>query len=206
ADYRARRNQAWLRTGQAQLAARIQGEQRLQILGENVLAFLADYLDAHVGAVYMADEHGTFHRFAGYALPNDSKGNDVRPGDGLIGQAAKENRPFHVTDVPADYLRVQSALGESKVREILIAPAAVDAQVHAIIELGFLHRMDPSALELAARISEALGVAVRASKDRTRLEALLAETQSQAEELQTQQEELRVSNEELEVQSRALKE
>ncbi len=52
---------------------------------------------------------------------------------------------------------------------------------------------------LLERVSEALGVAVRASRDRTRLEDLLAETQRQAEELQTQQEELRVSNEELEV-------
>jgi signal transduction histidine kinase/CheY-like chemotaxis protein/CHASE3 domain sensor protein len=206
ADYRARRTLAWLRTGQAQFAARIQGEQRLQTLGENVLAFLADYLDAHVGAVYMPDVHGTFHRFAAYALPGDANGKVVRPGDGLLGQAAKANRPFHVTDVPPDYLRVQSALGESTVREILVAPAAADGQVHAVIELGFLHPMQPAALELAGRISEALGVAVRGSKDRTRLEELLGETQSQAEELQTQQEELRVSNEELEVQSRALKE
>src|SRR5262245_11306410 len=96
ADYRARRTQAWLRTGQAQFGSRIQGEQRLQTLGENVLAFLAHYLDAHVGAVYMADLHGTFHRFAGYALPSDANGKVVRPGDGLVGQAAKENRPFHV--------------------------------------------------------------------------------------------------------------
>src|SRR6185295_6263788 len=51
-----------------------------------------------------------------------------------------------------------------------------------------------------------LGVAAWASKDRSRLEELLAETQRQAEELQTQQEELRVNNEELEEQSRALKE
>ena len=47
---------------------------------------------------------------------------------------------------------------------------------------------------------------MRASKDRTRLEELLEETQRQAEELQTQQEELRVNNEELEEQGQALKE
>ena len=51
-------------------------------------------------------------------------------------------------------------------------------------------------------MSESIGIAVRGSKDRTRLEELLEETQRQAEELQTQQEELRVSNEELEEQSR----
>src|SRR6185437_8716625 len=60
--------------------------------------------------------------------------------------------------------------------------------------------------DLLGRLSESLGIAVRASKDRTRLEELLEETQRQGEELQSQQEELRVSNEELEVQARSLKE
>ncbi len=47
---------------------------------------------------------------------------------------------------------------------------------------------------------------MRSAIDRTQLEALLDETQRQAEELQAQQEELRVSNEELEQQSRVLQE
>ena len=51
-----------------------------------------------------------------------------------------------------------------------------------------------------------MAIAIRTSKDRTRLEELLEETQQQSEELQAQQEELRVNNEELEEQSRALKE
>jgi hypothetical protein len=75
-----------------------------------------------------------------------------------------------------------------------------------VVELGFFRQLLPADLELLARVSESLGVAVRASKDRTRLEELLAETQRQGEELQTQQEELRVTNEELEVQAVALKE
>ena len=78
--------------------------------------------------------------------------------------------------------------------------------VHAIVELGFFRRIGSIERELLSRVSESLGVAVRGSKDRTRLEELLEETQRQAEELQTQQEELRVSNEELEEQSRVLKE
>src|SRR5690606_6384207 len=56
------------------------------------------------------------------------------------------------------------------------------------------------------RVSETLGIALRSSKDRSRLEELLEKTQHQAEELQTQQEELRVSNEELEEQGRVLRE
>ncbi len=66
--------------------------------------------------------------------------------------------------------------------------------------------MDPAKSELLTRVCESIAVAVRASKDRHRLEELLQETQQQAEELQTGQEELRVSNEELEEQGRALRE
>ena len=61
-DYRARGVQAWLRTGQMGLASRMQGEQRLETLGDNVLQFLAEYLSAQVGTVYVSDYDGSFRR------------------------------------------------------------------------------------------------------------------------------------------------
>ncbi len=154
----------------------------------------------------MRTPDGSFRRVASYAMPPDSRSDQLRLGEDLAGQAVKENRALHVTDVPEGYLTVSSSLGHGKPRELLVAPGSVDGMVHAVIELGFFHRVLPRQQELLDRVSESLGVAVRASKDRTRLEELLAETQRQAEELQTQQEELRVSNEELEEQSRVLRE
>ncbi len=129
----------------------------------------------------------------------------MRPGNGLLGQAAKENRPLHVRNVPDGYL-VASSLGSGKPVELLVAPASVDGAVTAVIELGFFRRLEDADRELLGRLSESLGIAIRSSKDRSRLEELLEETQRQGEELQTQQEELRVSNEELEVQANSLKE
>ncbi|WP_224372239.1 response regulator [Hyalangium versicolor] len=206
-DFRARSLLGWLRTGQSTLSQRIQGDQRLEQLGDNVLRFLAEYLDAQVGSIYLAEASGQFRRFAGYALPPSAKtGEVVLPGQGLVGQAIKENRAFHLREVPADYLPINSSLGQSKPRHVLVVPAQVDSKVNAVVELGFLHPIHPSDLELLERVSESIGIAVRSSHDRTRLEQLLEETQRQAEELQTQQEELRVSNEELEEQSRILKE
>ena len=205
-DYRAREAQSWIRSRQTAFAARIQGEQRLQLLGERVLEFLAQNLDAAVGALYVVESHDQLRRVAGYAIPPSHRDEVVHPGEGLLGQAAKENRALHVRDVPEAYLDVSSSVGKGKTREVLVAPAAVDGVVYAVLELGFFRRVKPEHHELFARVAEALGVAVRGARDRTRLEDLLAETQRQAEELQTQQEELRVSNEELEVQARALKE
>ncbi|HET8882135.1 MAG TPA: response regulator, partial [Solimonas sp.] len=205
-DYLARERYSWVRAGQSGLSARIQGEQRLETLGDNVLEFLAQFMGARAGAIYLREGDGRFRRFSGYALAADAGDALIRPGDGLLGQAAKERRALRVSDVPEHYLDVASALGRSKARELLIAPAIVDGAVHAVIELGFLRAIHPADEELFERVSETLAIAVRASKDRTRLEELLEETQRQAEELQAQQEELRVSNEELEEQGRVLKE
>jgi signal transduction histidine kinase len=88
----------------------------------------------------------------------------------------------------------------------VLAPALFEGRVQAVIELGFFQDVGEAELELLRLVAESTGVAVRSSKDRTRLEELLEETQRQAEELQAQQEELRVSNEELEEQGRVLKE
>ena len=77
--------------------------------------------------------------------------------------------------------------------------------MQAVFELGFLRQVRAEEEELLARLSDQIAIAVRSSKDRTRLEELLEETQRQSEELQAQQEELRVNNEELEEQGQALK-
>ncbi len=205
-DYRARETRTWLRLGQLGLSTRLQGEQRLDRLGTGALEFLADYLDAQVGVAYVGEQDGHLRRCAGYGLRADPVPEIVRPGDGLVAQAAKENRTLHLRDVPQDYLQVASSLGQGRPREIVLSPASADGSVQAVLELGFFHRIGTEEQQLLESVSESLGMAVRSAKDRARLEELLEQTQRQAEELQAQQEELRASNEELEMQSRALSE
>ncbi|MCW5626714.1 MAG: response regulator, partial [Burkholderiales bacterium] len=203
-QYRNQELEAWVRAGHAGVSERLLGEQRLEVMGESVLGFLAQYLDAKTGAVYLADDDHRFRRFAGYAIEASHDVDVIRPGDGLVGQAVKARRAIVVRDVPEAYLPIASSLGRSAPRELIIVPAIADGVIHGVIELGFFRKVRPTDLDLLNRACEALGVSVRASKDRSRLEDLLDETQRQAEELQTQQEELRVNNEELEEQSAAL--
>jgi CheY-like chemotaxis protein/signal transduction histidine kinase len=203
-DFRARQAQGWIRSGQMGLSEQMQGDQTLDKLGNNLLGFLAGFVDAQVGAIYMA-EAGLYRRFAGYALPADGL-QAVRPGDGLVGQAARDRRALRVRDVPAGYLPISSGIGMGTPNELVVLPAVIDGVVHAVLELGFFGATDADQRELLSRASESIAVAVRAAKDRQRLEELLQETQQQAEELQSGQEELRVSNEELEEQGRALRE
>jgi CheY-like chemotaxis protein/CHASE3 domain sensor protein len=203
-EYRERESQAWIRVGQMGLSEKLQGDQPLDKLGGNLLAFLAAVTDAQVAAVYFA-EGGRFRRFGGFAIAPGSL-DELRPGDGLLGQAVRDNRSLRVRDVPVGYLPITSGVGRGTPAELLVVPASIDGVVHAVLELGYFRATIRDERELLSRVSESIAVAVRASKDRQRLEELLQETQQQAEELQAGQEELRVSNEELEEQGRALRE
>jgi CheY-like chemotaxis protein/CHASE3 domain sensor protein len=204
--YRAAKTEEWLKAGQAGLGNALQGDPHVERLAEIAVGFLARYLDAQVGAFYVAQEEGTFQRVGGYALPQDAAAPPaLRGGDTLLGQAARDRRPLHVRDLPADYLPIASSLGRARSTELLIAPAGIDGGVQCALELGFRHEVGEAERELLARIAEPLAMALRAAKDRSRLEALLEESRRQAEELQMQQEELRASNEELEEQGNTLR-
>lgn len=198
--------QEWLHRGQTGLGERIRGDQNLGSLGENVLRFLAEYLDAQSGALFVKD-HDDFVRVAGYALPAGSGlPQRVAPGEGLVGEAIRSNRAFFIKDLPKEYFSIASSLGRGQPRHVLVAPATADREATGALELSFVHPVYDSDLELLNRVAESIGIALRSALDRRRMRELLEETQRQAEELQAQSEELRVSNEELAEQSRALQE
>lgn len=202
----SREKQNWLQKGETGLSIAMLGDQRIEKLGESILKFLAEYFDAHAGAFFIK-EVGGFRRISTYGVPNDSDTPErFTIGDGLLGQAAKDQHAFIVHDVPDGYLKVGSALGKNNPRHLMISPAIMDGETNAVLELGFIHALDGASIELLKSVSESIGLAVKSANYRAELQNLLEETQRQAEELQSQSEELRVSNEELEEQSRALKE
>jgi PAS domain S-box-containing protein len=203
-NYRTRQIQAWIRAGQIGLTERIQGEYRLEQLADRVLEFLADYLDARVSAAYLLERDGSFRHLASHGGADGPHLSSLRPVEGYLRRAAAENRPLHVQQVPQSYMSDGQPPGRSKAMALLVAPASVNGEVQAVVELGFCRRLEATDHELLSRVSESLGVAVHSSKERTRLEQLLAETQQQGRELQARQEELHASNQELEVQARSL--
>jgi CheY-like chemotaxis protein/CHASE3 domain sensor protein len=203
-DFRSQAQETWIRSGQSGLAERLQGERRLDLLGERTLAFITAWLEAPVGALHLVTETGGLQEVAAHALPADRASSAVKGGQGLAGQAVKDGQLLHLRQVPADYWAVTSSTGAARPRELVIAPAITDGVVHGLIELGFFRPVTAADLALLERTSEMVAIAVRAARDRSRLEELLEKSQQQAQELQAQQEELRVSNEELEERGRAL--
>lgn len=202
----ARRREEWLQSGHVELASSMRGDQAPLELGDNILSFLARYLGAVAGAIFIkVDDHyrraSTYGVPAGAAIPHS-----FGPQEGLLGQSVAEDRPLIVEGVPEGYLEFGSALGRNKPKNLIISPGSVDGTVNTVVELGFIRAIDEPVTALLEQVLPSVAVAVRSANYREELQRLLEDTQRKSEELQVQGEELRVSNEELEEQSRALKE
>jgi len=196
----------WFKTGRSELNDKMRGEQSIVDLTQNIITQLASYLDAQIGAIFLAADDQTLKLVSSYAYTR-RKGlaHEFQSGQGLVGQALMEKKSIIITDVPDDYIAVQSGVGKAVPKNILVLPFLHDQKAIGVLELGSFHEFTPMQIEFLEKVSENVAISVNAAQSRSRMSELLEETRRQSETLQSQQEELRATNEELEEQAQQLK-
>ena len=201
------KNQNWLQTGQTELNEKIQGDLDIIALGNKIITYMAKYLNAQIGAIYLLTEDNILKMMGSYAYTRRKNlSNEIMVGEGLVGQSALERQTIIISNVPDDYIRVDSGIGESAPRYIIVTPCIYNDKVKCVLELGLFQEITDIQQKFIERIGESIAIAIHSTVARSKMKALLDKTLEQSEELQVQQEELRQSNEELEEQARALKE
>lgn len=195
----------WLLSGNTALNDKTQGERDIHELSQEVVNQLTSYMSAQIGAIYLA-ENGQLNLVSSYAFQHrKDNSNVIKLGQGLVGQAALEKKAIIFSPVPEDYIKINSGLGNSSPKSIIVFPFQYAGQLKGVIEIGSINQFSELDLQLLNLVSENIGIAFNSSQSRIKLKELLEETQRQAEELQTQQEELKQMNEELEEQAQNLK-
>ncbi|MBF0377202.1 MAG: response regulator [Desulfamplus sp.] len=202
-----KRNQSWLKNGQAELSSIIGREQDIVKLANKAIDFIASYVNALIGTLFVKDDiKNDFRMAASYAFKT-RKGlsNRFKSGEGLIGQAALEKKSIIFTQIPEDYIRIESSLGNISPKNIIVLPVIYEDDVKGVIELGSVLDFSPLQMEFLEIASEILAVSINGAIFNEKLSLLLEQTKEQAEELKAQQEELKATNEELEEQARILR-
>jgi putative methionine-R-sulfoxide reductase with GAF domain len=190
---------------QAQLNDVLRGEGQISTLADNVLSQLCGDLDFPVGALFILED-GVLTRVGKYAFPADPTVRDqLKLGEGLVGQAALEKRIISVHDVPLEGITVSSGLGQTVPSSLLIVPLVYNEQVIGVLEFGLLKDEFEKEKRFLERVSGGIAIAFNTMRDRSQIDQLLSETQRQAEALQAQEEELRAANQELQEQAKALR-
>lgn len=208
----------WVKSNIADITTSLSGKHDLESLSRSLLSKLAPLTDCCHAALYVKDadnqkNESTFKLLSSYAF-NERKhlSNTFRIGEGLIGQAALEKTPIILTNVPLDYIQVQSSLREITPLNLYVLPIIFTEDVKAVLELASFEPFSPIQQKFLEEVAGGLGIILDSVIGRIQLAKILEETQVlmeeiqvQSEELQTQQEELRITNEELEEQTLGLR-
>ena len=168
----------WLKTGQMELSVRMRGEQDTETLGRNIIGYIAEYLDAQVGILYMSGRDKHLKQIGSYAyVPRKNASSEFMFGEGLVGQAAMEKKHILITNCPDNYINIHSGLGEAVPKNILIFPLILENTVQGVVELGSFREFYDSHLNFFNQVAEGIAIALDSVASRSLTKELLEQTQ-----------------------------
>jgi signal transduction histidine kinase/CheY-like chemotaxis protein/HAMP domain-containing protein len=204
--------QDWLKTSREHFTRVLQGQRDLTEVSSLILSELAPLVSAQHGVFYSMTSPSdgsdpVLELQAGYGYEERKHiSTSFRLGEGLVGQCAKEKKRILLTDVPDDYVRINSGLGDSPPLHIIVLPVLFEDSVRAVVELASFSPFSAIHQAFLDSITESIGLVLNTVEADTLTVNLLKQSQSQAEELLAQQEELSLSNEDLGRQAKLLAE
>lgn len=173
-------------------------------LSDEIIGNLVKYLNANQGAIYIVDDENedaaepTMSMKACYAWDKKKFLNQqIHKGEGLAGQAWQEGDIVFLTDVPNDYIRIVSGLGDANPSCILIVPLKVNDQIFGVVEIASFNNLEDFEIEFVQKIAESIASTISSVKINARTQNLLEESQEMTEQMRAQEEEMRQNMEEL---------
>ena len=200
----------WLLTGNTQLNEKLIGDQGITALANNTISFLCTYLKASIGAVYIFNQKDKVLVLSGqYAFlsPKDIK-EQFTLNEGLIGQAAREQKQISLTDIDEEQIRITSSVINAKPKQLLITPFLYEGKTMGVIEMGRLTDFNETEKEFINVSMTNIAISVYTvqqaeEKEKRAAELVIAnkELAFQSNEKEKREEELIIANEELVYQS-----
>lgn len=198
------RHANWVKTGENDLNKKINEIDNIKSLGDEGIKHITKYVGGQVASIYIKNGDNEYNLLSTYGH-EEKVDNSLVSAGGLTRQTALEKESVIIKDIPENYLKISSGLGQARPKNLLIVPCIFEDQVELVIEIGKFNEFTDLEVQFVESISVNMGISAQSILSKNRLEELLGQTLEQSEELQVQQEELRQSNEELEEQAKALK-
>ncbi len=199
-------NNSWLQSSIVEIGNILRGEKTESELASELLAKLAAIMHFQAGAIYLLTNGDRLKLTGSYAFSHrKSTASEFLLGEGLVGQAAFEKKVIVFSNVPREFIYLQSGLTEGEAPHVIVQPVLFQGKVVGVLELASVAAWDDLRCTFLDQLEESIAIAFHTITSRQEMRKLLITTQEQSEELRVQQEELKEANEELEQQTRALK-
>ncbi|SFD27186.1 Signal transduction histidine kinase [Chitinophaga sp. CF118] len=188
--------QDWLKSNLAKFTQMLQGQKDLNTVTRRILSELAQTVNAQKGMFYILEqeeyqENPKLKLFAAYAYGDEvSMTREFSLGQGLVGQCAVEKERILLTNVPSNYIKISSGLGEAAPLNLIVLPVLFETEIKAVIELASFDSFSQTHLDFLSQLTESIGIVLNTIEANSRTEDLLEQSQSLADELRRTNEEL----------------
>jgi len=193
----------WTTEGLAQFGEILRRHtENINLLSKDIISSLIKYLNANQGGIFIlndTDENDTYlELIAAYAF-NREKFIDrrINIGEGLVGGVAVEKYTIYMTDLPEEYIDIESGLGDANPKSLLIVPLKLEDEVLGVIEIASFREFKPYEIQLVERIGESIASTLSTAKINTQTAELLEQSKISEQEMQEQEEEMRQNMEEI---------
>ncbi|HSB96960.1 MAG TPA: ATP-binding protein, partial [Spongiibacteraceae bacterium] len=203
--YREMEFQRWGKTHLAEIATRLQQAESFSELSSEVLSTLCPLVGVSHGVFYLCEDDDHLHLLGGYGYRQSKQlKQQFAIGEGLVGQCALEKVTIALTDPPADYISINSALGESAPRVIVILPILHNERLLGVLELASFQPFNKRDKDFLDELLPVLGMSMELLERSLHTQKLLKESQQQAQRMEMQAAQLEKQSVEMEAQQAEL--
>jgi hypothetical protein len=181
----------WMAQGLAEMneLLRSQGEIESELYNK-MLRFVVRYTKSNQGSIFLLDEGtGDLELVACYAWDKRKfLQKKIGIGQGIAGQCALEKEVIYLTNLPDDYIKITSGLGESNPKSLLVVPVKVEDRILGVLEIASFSKFEKHEIDLIKKFSDNLASAIHFQQAKRENKSLVEKAQQQqAEEVQSRQ-------------------
>lgn len=195
--------QNWAAQGLATIGELLRNtEDDINIMSNEFIRELVKYVDMEVGGFFLVrNEEGAepeLELSGSYAFDREKQVEKrFKFGEGLVGRCAVEKDSIVITDIPTDYIKIRSGMGEDYPSTLILVPVLLDEQVLGVIELASFSEVPEYKINFIKSLSNSIAASVTKVQVNISTAKLLKQSRQQSEELFSREEEMRQSMEEL---------
>lgn len=155
-------NRNWINTGFSKLNEIIRNNNKnINELCFLTLKYLIEYSKLNQGGIFLENNNNQLELIACYAY-NRKKHIEkiVYKNEGLIGACYHEKMPIYITQLPDDYIKITSGLGNANASTLLLVPIKSEDNIIGVVEFASFKKLENFERDYICKSIEILASAV----------------------------------------------
>jgi methyl-accepting chemotaxis protein len=173
----------------------------LNDLASNLISELGKLLEVEIGAFFILNSDNqdqlVFQMIGAYNVDENRMDETYPANEGYLGTCYKEKRSVIIDNLPQNYIKLTSGLGEMSMTYLFLIPLVLKDEIKGVIEFAASKNLQEYKINLIDKVAENVAASIEIVQMNKRMEQVIKKLNSHSEELKSQKEEMMQNMEEM---------